>query len=63
MPTGKYVTEQTKAEILRLRSQSLTARIIAIRVGLNTHTVYKVIRGDREEKHGFTLAERGMTKF
>lgn len=39
---GKHVSEEMRAEILRLRAQGLAHRVIAMRTGLNWQTVARI---------------------
>lgn len=57
MPSGKRVSKEIRAEILRLRAQGLTYKIIAIRTGLRQETVYRIVKeGERE---GMKIQEAG----
>ncbi len=51
MPSGIYVSKKVKAEILRLKDQSLTYKVIALRTGLHWKTIGKIIK-EEERKNG-----------
>ncbi len=42
MPMGKHINEEKRAEILKLRAQGLTYKVIAIRTGLYWRTITKI---------------------
>ena len=44
MPSGKYLSEEEKARISRLKAQGVTAEMISVRTGLCRDTVYRIVK-------------------
>ncbi len=44
MPSGKHTTDSMRKEVLRLRAQGLTYKVIATRTGLCINAVVAVIK-------------------
>ena len=46
MPSGKHISEEMRAEVLRLKAQGLTYRVIAKRTGLWWHTISLIVKAN-----------------
>jgi len=44
MPIGKHVSEEEKTNILRLKAQGLTGKVISIRTGLCLDTIRRIAK-------------------
>jgi len=56
MPTGKHVSKEMRAEVLRLLAQGLTHKVISIRTGLHPSTIYNISKQRVKEEQNGTLS-------